>query len=128
MLVPVCAAAHAEELGIDPLERDADGFHWRTRAQIEDGRSWVWLEDDVVLFKAEASAWTRDAVQVSQVWTDPEARGQGYATRGLADLCRLLLSFVPVVTLFVRRENDVAIGLYEKIGMQKVLEYRSVLF
>jgi ribosomal protein S18 acetylase RimI-like enzyme len=128
ILVPACAAAHELELGIDPLGRDADGFRWRTSAQIEDGRSWLWVEDGVVLFKAEASAWTPAAVQLAQVWTDPEARGHGYATRGLADLCRLLLDRVPVVTLFVRSENDAAIRLYEKVGMRKVLEYRSVLF
>jgi ribosomal protein S18 acetylase RimI-like enzyme len=128
ILVPACAAAHELELGIDPLSRDADAFHWRTAAQIEEGRSWLWVEDGVVLFKAEASAWTPNAVQIAQVWTDPEARGKGYATRGLADLCRLLLEWVPVVTLFVRSENDAAIGLYEKVGMQQVLEYRSVLF
>ncbi|MDX6449574.1 MAG: uncharacterized protein QOD08_2037, partial [Gaiellaceae bacterium] len=34
LLVPACAAAHREEIGIDPLERDPDGFRWRTRAQI----------------------------------------------------------------------------------------------
>jgi hypothetical protein len=128
VLVPACAAAHELELGIDPLSRDADGFLWRTSTQIEEGRSWLWVEDGVVLFKAEASAWTPQAVQLAQVWTDPEARGQGYATRGLADLCRLLLDWVPVVTLFVRSENDAAIGLYDKVGMRKVLEYRSVLF
>jgi ribosomal protein S18 acetylase RimI-like enzyme len=127
-LVPAAAAAHELELGIDPLARDADAFRWRTAAQIEDGRSWVWLEDDVVRFKAEASAWTPAAVQIAQVWTDPEARGQGFATRGLSDLCRLLLATTPVVTLFVRTENDAAIGLYEKVGMQHVLAYRSVLF
>jgi uncharacterized protein len=128
ILVPACAAAHELELGIDPLSRDADGFRWRTSAQVEEGRSWLWVEDGVVLFKAEASAWTPRAVQLAQVWTDPEARGLGYATRGLADLFRLLLEWVPVVTLFVRTENDAAIGLYEKVGMRKVLEYRSVLF
>ena len=32
------------------------------------------------------------------------------------------------MTLFVRSENATAIGLYEKVGMRKVLEYRSVLF
>ncbi|MGZ4258326.1 MAG: GNAT family N-acetyltransferase [Gaiellaceae bacterium] len=127
-LIPACAAAHELELGIDPLRRDPDAFHWRTAAQIEDGRSWLWLEDDVVLFKAEASAWTPHAVQVAQVWTDPEARGRGYAARGLRDLCRRLLASTPVVTLFVRTENTPAIGLYERIGMRKVLEYRSVLF
>ena len=128
ILVPVCAAAHELELGIDPLIRDADAFRWRTSTQIEEGRSWLWIEDGVVLFKAEASAWTPNAVQLAQVWTDPEARGHGYASRGLADLCRLLLDWVPVVTLFVRSENEPAIGLYEKVGMRKVLEYRSVLF
>ena len=127
-LVPACAAAHELELGIDPVARDAEGFRWRTAAQIEDGRSWLWLEDDVVLFKAEASAWTPQAIQVSQVWTDPEARGRGYATRGLRDLCRLLLETTPTVTLFVRTENAPAIALYERVGMRKVLEYRSVLF
>jgi len=127
-LVPACAAAQELELGIDPVARDAEGFRWRTAAQIEDGRSWLWLEDDVVLFKAEASAWTPQAIQVSQVWTDPEARGRGYATRGLRDLCRLLLETTPTVTLFVRTENAPAIALYERVGMRKVLEYRSVLF
>ena len=128
VLVPACAAAHELELGIDPLSRDADAFHWRTSTQVEEGRSWLWVEDGVVLFKAEASAWTPRAVQIAQVWTDPAARGHGYATRGFADLCRLLLDWVPVVTLFVRSENEAAIGLYEKVGMRKVLEYRSVLF
>jgi RimJ/RimL family protein N-acetyltransferase len=127
-LIPVCAAAHEEELGVNPLRQDAEGFRWRTRAQIAEGRSWVWLEDDVVLFKAEASAWTPAAVQVQQVWVDPAARRQGYGSRGIRDLCRLLLSVTPTVTLFVRTENAVAIGLYESIGMSCVGRYRSLLF
>jgi RimJ/RimL family protein N-acetyltransferase len=127
-LVPACAAAHELELGIDPLARDPEPFVWRTATQVDEGRSWLWLEDDVVLFKAEASAWTPSAVQISQVWTDPEARGRGYASRGLRDLCRLLLARTPTVTLFVRSENAPAIALYERIGMRKALEYRTVLF
>jgi uncharacterized protein len=127
-LIPACAAAHELELGVDPLARDPEGFRWRTAAQVDEGRSWVWLEDDVVLFKAEASAWTPHAVQIQQVWTDPQARRRGYALRGLRDLCRLLLETTPAVTLFVRRENAPAIALYEALGMQKELEYRSVLF
>src|SRR5215213_8970664 len=75
--------AQREELRVDPLAADAEGFRWRTRAQIEEGRSWLWLEDDVVLFKAEASAWTPEAVQVQQVWVDPEARGRGHGLRGM---------------------------------------------
>ena len=127
LLVPACARAHEGELGIDPLERDADGFRWRTRAQIEEGRSWLWEEDGVILFKAEASAWTPQAVQLQQVWTDPEARGRGYGSRGLRDLIRLLLGRVPTVCLFVRADNAAAIALYDSVGMDHVLDYRSVL-
>jgi hypothetical protein len=128
VLMPACAAAHEQEIGVDPLKRDPDGFRWRTRSQIEDGRSWIWIEDGVILFKAEASAWTPDAVQLQQVWVDPDVRRRGYGARGLADLCRLLLERVPIVCLFVRAENDPAIRLYETIGMRHVLDYRSLLF
>jgi ribosomal protein S18 acetylase RimI-like enzyme len=128
LLVPACAAAHREEIGIDPLERDPDGFRWRTRAQIEEGRSWVWADDGVVLFKAEASAWTPSAVQLQQVWVDPEARGRGNAQRGMRDLVRLLLRSVPTVCLFVRPENAPAIRVYEAIGMQRTISYRSLIF
>ena len=126
-LVPACAAAHELELGIDPLARDAEGFRWRTRAQIEQGRSWLWIEGDVIRFKAEASAWTPSAVQLQQVWVDPEARRHGFADSALRDLCRRLLERVPTVCLFVRADNFPAIRLYEKIGMDHALDYRSVL-
>ena len=127
-LLPACAAAYELELGVDPIARDADDFRWRTISQIDEGRSWLWLENGVVLFKAEASAWTPHAVQLQQVWTDPGSRGLGYARRGLQDLIRLLLETTPAVTLFVRSENAPAIALYERVGMRKELEYRSVLF
>ncbi len=127
LLVPACAAAHEQEIGVDPLRRDPEGFRWRTRTQIEEGRSWLWAEDGVIRFKAEASAWTPSAVQLQQVWVDPAARRQGYGARGLRDLCRLLLERVPAVCLFVRSENHPAIRLYETIGMEHVLDYRSVL-
>ena len=128
LLLPACAATYLEELGVDPLEHDSAGFRRRTIAQIEEGRSWVWVEDGTILFKAEASAWTPQAVQLQQVWVDPEARRQRHATRGLADLCRLLLERTPTVTLFVRPENEAAIRLYERVGMRRVASYRSVLF
>jgi uncharacterized protein len=128
LLLPACAATHAEELGVDPLQRDPDGFRRRTVAQIEEGRSWLWAEDGSILFKAEASAWTPSAVQLQQVWVDPDMRRRGYATRGLSDLCRLVLEQAPAVCLFVRPENEAAIRLYEGIGMRHVGMYRSVLF
>src|SRR5207245_6469055 len=115
VLGPAGAEAHREEIGVDPLRRDAEGFRWRTRQQIEEGRSWIWLEDGVIRFKAEASAWTPSAVQLQQVWVDPAARKRGYARRALRDLCRLLLRDVPTVCLFVQPENAPALRLYEAV-------------
>ena len=128
LLVPACAAAHREEIGIDPMRRDPEAFRWRTKIQVDEGRSWVWLEGGTILFKAEASAWTPSAVQLQQVWVDPEARGRGYAQRGMRDLCRLLLDGAPTVCLFVRPENAPAIRVYEAIGMDRRLSYRSLIF
>ena len=128
LLLPACAAAHREELGIDPLERDPESFRWRTRVQIDEGRSWLWDEGGTILFKAEASAWTPTAVQLQQVWVDPKARNRGYAKRGLRDLCRRLLRRAPNVCLFVRPENTPALRVYEGIGMRRRGTYRSLVF
>ena len=128
LLLPACAAGHQGELGLDPMAADPEGFRRRTLQQIEDGRSWIWAEGETILFKAEASAWTPHAVQLQQVWVDPEVREKGYAQRGLRDLVRLLLKRVPRVCLFVRADNPAAIRLYEAIGMNRVGYYRSILF
>jgi ribosomal protein S18 acetylase RimI-like enzyme len=127
-LVRASAAAYREEVGLDAYARDPALFEWRTRVQIEEGRSWLWADGGRILFKAEASAWTDRAVQLQQVWVEPELRGNGYATRGLADLCRLLLARTPTVCLFVRPENEPAIRLYERIGMRRTITYRSLIF
>jgi uncharacterized protein len=128
LLVRTSAAAFLEEVGIDAYARDPVLFEWRTRTQIEEGRSWLWEEDGTILFKAEASAWTGQAVQLQQVWVDPSVRGQGFGKRGLSDLCRLLLAQTPSVCLFVRPENTPALALYDSIGMRRVGAYRSLIF
>jgi uncharacterized protein len=128
LLVPASAAAFFEEVGVDAYARDPALFAARTRNQVEEGRSWLWEEGGRILFKAEASAWTPRAVQLQQVWVDPELRGRGHGKRGLADLCVSLLERTPAVCLFVRPENAAAIALYERIGMRRMATYRSLIF
>jgi RimJ/RimL family protein N-acetyltransferase len=128
LLVPACAAAYLEEVGIDAYARDPELFRWRTRSQIELGRSWLWLEGGAIRFKAEASAWTPSAVQLQQVWVDPSLRGRGYATGAMADLCALLLEQGPAVCLFARSDNVPALRLYDAVGMRRTITYRSLIF
>jgi len=96
--------------------------------QIEERRSWIWVEGGIIRFKAEASAWTPSAVQLQQVWVDPTVRNRGFAQRAMRDLSRLLLARVPVVCLFVRPENAAALRVYEAIGMRRTGTYRSLIF
>ena len=46
----------------------------------------------------------------------------------MRDLCRRLLEQVPAVCLFVRADNLAAIRVYEAIGMQRTISYRSLIF
>ena len=126
--VPVCAEAHALELGVDPLRQDP-----KASAGGHACRSWKagrgsGSKTASCASRRRSSAWTPAAVQVQQVWVDPRVRGHGYGGRGMRDLCRLLLARTPTVTLFVRSENAAAIKLYESIGMRLVDHYRSILF
>jgi ribosomal protein S18 acetylase RimI-like enzyme len=128
VLVPACAAAYYEEVGVDAYARDPELFHWRTRSQIELGRSWIWIEDGRIRFKAEASAWTPQAIQLQQVWVDPALRGRGFARAALADLIAILLARVPTVCLFARPDNTPALRLYDAVGMNRTITYRSLIF
>ena len=64
----------------------------------------------------------------SRSGSTPRPRNRGYGQRGLRDLFRLLLERYPRVCLFVRTDNPPAIRLYERVGMERVLSYRSILF
>ncbi len=97
--------------------------------QIQEGRSWLWVEDETILFKAEASAWTPSAVQLQQVWVDPERAGAGLrGTRPISDLCRLLSSARPPCASSSAPRTRPRSGSTRRSACGAVGTYRSVLF
>ncbi len=76
-LVPACAAMHKEEVGIDPLERDAAGYRERIRELIERKRSVVLTHQGRIAAKCEYSAVTPEAVQLMGVWTRSAGTSRG---------------------------------------------------
>ena len=76
-LVPACAAMHKEEVGIDPLDRDAVGYRERIRELVEKKRSILRIINGRIVAKCEFSAVTSDAVQLMGVWADPTWRRRG---------------------------------------------------
>src|SRR3954463_6164004 len=73
-LVPACAAMHREEVGIDPLDRDAAGYRERVRELVEQKRSVIRVVDGQIAAKCEYSAVTSETVQLMGVWTNPRFR------------------------------------------------------
>lgn len=127
-LVPACAAMHREEVGIDPLQRDAAGYRERIRELVEKKRSVIRVVDGVIATKCEFSAVTSDAVQLMGVWTDPRHRRHGLGKAMLREVCGHLFRKGRTVTLFVNDFNQPAIRLYESLGFQRIGLNRALIW
>ena len=127
-LVPACAAMHLEEVGIDPLSRDATGYRERVRELIEQKRSVVLTVDGAIASKCEYSAVTPDAVQLMGVWTAPQYRRRGLSRQLLQEVCGHLSRRGKTVTLFVNDFNHPAIALYESIGFERIGMNRALIW
>ncbi len=127
-LVPACATMHLEEVGIDPLNRDASGYRQRIRELISQQRSMVLFHKGKLVFKTEFSAVTTQTVQLMGVWTRPEERGHGWAGKGLREICGHLLRRQRRDNLFVNDFNKPAIKLYESLGFRPVGVNRALIW
>jgi len=127
-LVPACAAMHKEEVGIDPLERDAAGYRERIRELIERRRAIVQTEGRIIAAKCEYSAVSDDAVQLMGVWTHPQFRRRGLARAMLREVCGHLFRKGKNVTLFVNDFNRPAVALYESMGFQRIGMNRALIW
>ncbi|PYQ58873.1 MAG: hypothetical protein DMF58_13730 [Acidobacteria bacterium] len=127
-LVPACAAMHKEEVGIDPLDRDAVGYRERIRELVEKKRSIVRMQNGRILAKCEFSAVTTEAVQLMGVWTDPAIRRRGFSRALLREVCGHLARKGKSVTLFVNDFNRPAIALYESLGFRQIGVNRALIW
>lgn len=127
-LVPAAAAMHREEVGIDPLDRDATGYRERVRELIEKKRSVIRIHDGAIAAKCEYSAVTPEAVQLMGVWTSPRFRRRGFARELLREVCGHLARKGKTVTLFVNDFNKPAIALYESLGFEQIGMNRALIW
>ena len=75
LVMPVQAQMAFEESGVNPLEVDPDGFRKRCARRIEQGRTWVVLENNELVFKADIISDTPDVIYLEGVWLSEENRG-----------------------------------------------------
>lgn len=116
------AEAHAEvaliESGVNPLEKDREGFLKRTLKRIEKGRTFVVFENGKLVFKADIVAETSETVYLEGIYVAPEYRGQGVASECLSELSRQLLNRVQHICLLSNVEFKNAHRSFLKAGFK----------
>ena len=115
-----------EEGGISPLQKDPGGFRRRTSRRIEQGRIWVWIEDNRLMFKADIIAATPQAVYLEGVYVHPEERRKGHGLRCLNQLSATLLRETESLCLTTNEKNQNALKFYEKAGYEIRSHYETI--
>ena len=126
-IVPNSARMIAGEIGGDPKGASAE-FRLRTARIIDAGWWWRYRVDGNLAFMCNVGSASPFTAQLQGVWTPPEMRGKGFATRGLAAICDRLLDEHPTLCLYVNDFNLPAIALYERVGFARAGEFATILF
>jgi len=127
LVVPVHAAMTVEETGINPLDVDPSGFRARCARRIQQGRVWVCVKDERLLFKADVISDLAEVNYLEGIYVDPEHRRQGLGTRCLKQLTNVLLTQTKSVCLLTKDEKSAAQACYRRAGY-KLREYYETLF
>lgn len=114
-----------ESTGIDPRQSDPIGFRRRVRERIERGRTWIRLENDMVVFKAELQSVTPEVIYLEGIWTRPEFRGRGIARDSVVELTHRRLRQQQVLCLAVELDEAVAKRIYEYAGFCHQDDYQA---
>jgi uncharacterized protein len=126
LLLPVHAAFAYEENGVNPMEKDSNGFRLRSARRIEQDRVWVLIENGRLIFKADIVADTPEVIYLEGIYIAPEDRGQGIGSRCLSQLTRNLLAHTKIVSLLVNEQNEGASEFYLKSGFKLSAHYDTI--
>lgn len=125
-VMAVNASMALQEAGTNPLQSDPSGFRSRTARRIEQGRVWVWTDNDRLMFKADVVAETPEVTYLEGVHVHAEERRKGYGVRCLANLSSVLLQRTESICLTVNENNKNALKFYEKAGYQFHSHYETI--
>jgi predicted GNAT family acetyltransferase len=126
MLMPVQAAMAFDESGINPMEKDPNGFRLRCARRIEQGRVWVLMENGQLIFKADIISETPEVVYLEGIYVAPEERGHGIGLRCLSQLTRNILARTQTVSLLVNEQNQKASSFYTQAGFKLKAHYDTI--
>lgn len=101
---------------------------WTKR--IEQDTVYLWeLEDGQIVSLAAKTRPVSKVISIGPVYTPPEQRGKGYASRCVAALSQLLLdSGWERCSLFTDLANPTSNSIYQQIGYRPVCDFNNYLF
>ena len=126
LIMPVQAQMAFDESGVNPLERDPEGFRWRCARRIEQGRTWISIEAGKLIFKADIVSDTSSVIYLEGIWTKEEQRSQGYGLRCMSQLARLLLCRTQSICVLVNEKNTKAHNFYQRAGYKRRAVYDTI--
>lgn len=117
--IAIAQAQVAElECGVNPMERDRQGFLSRVLRRIEQGRIFVVFNGDQLVFKADVIAETDTTAYLEGVYVSPSMRGKGVGSECLSRVCLELLGRVQTVCLLSNVKFEAAHRSFMKAGMR----------
>jgi RimJ/RimL family protein N-acetyltransferase len=125
-IAPHSARMIAGEIGGSP--NGSAEFRLRTARIIEAGWWWRYRVGGKLAFMCNVGSASPFTAQLQGVWSPPEMRRKGFATRALAAICDRLLDEHPTLSLYVNDFNLPAIALYERVGFRRAGEFSTILF
>lgn len=116
------AEAQAEvafiECGVDPMAKDREGFLKRVARRIEQGRVFVVMDGDELVFKADIIAETDNVIYLEGVYVSEKYRGRGLGSECLSALCLHLLDRVEHISLLSNVDFKSAHKSFVKAGFR----------
>ena len=126
LIMPVHAQMAFAETGVNPLEKDPEGFRQRCTRRIENGRTWVLVQNGALLFKADVISDTPEVMYLEGIWVTPDERGKDYGLRSMSQLAQTLLSRRQSLCLLVNEKNTAAQLFYKRAGYKLRSVYDSI--
>lgn len=126
LVMPIQAELAFAESGVNPLDVDPEGFRERCLRRIEQGRTWVVVENGLLVFKADVISKTPEVVYLEGVWLREDRRKQNAGTHFMSELMRRLLKDAKSICLLVNETNKWAQGFYRKCGFNFRATYETI--
>jgi uncharacterized protein len=130
VLYPACVAMYTEEVGVSPESGNGrDLYRARVKQLITKGWSFVRIDNDELVFKAEVACVSPYAAQIQGVYVNPSRRGEGIAAAGIAAVVeQIQADIAPVASLYVNEWNEPARRAYDRCGFVESARFATIMF